>query len=473
VANQQDDLASQEPNLDHLANQEYDLIVIGAGSGGVGLARRAALHGAKVAICEESAYGGTCVHRGCVPKKLLVYASALRSELDLLEGYGYQPVTPEFDWARLIVSKDRELERLNGVYRRLLDGSQVVRIEGRATISGPNTVEVAGRQIRGRYLAVAVGSRSFLPPTPGIELALTSDDLFRLPSLPRSMTLMGSGYIGLEFASIFQGLGCQVTVMFRSPLPLPEFDIDVRTTLKEQMEARGVRFVVEGRLKQLSQPRPDEVLIQTDKGEWTSQVFVAATGRIPNTAGLGLEKVGVATGAQGQILVDELCQTNVPGIFALGDCVGGVQLTPYAIAQGRSLAERLFHNPQSRFAPEHIATAVFTQPAVGTVGLTEAQAVHSYPGDVDIYRTRFRPMKYTLPDKPETVMMKLVVRRSDQKVLGCHMVGSDAPEIMQALAVALTCGATKADFDRTLAIHPTAAEEFVLLREPVAAGETS
>lgn len=460
-----------------MAQYDYDLVVIGAGSGGVGLARRAALHGGNVAICEESAYGGTCVHRGCVPKKLLVYASSLTSELALLQGYGYEAAQPAFDWPRLIENKDKELERLNGVYTRLLDGSKVARHEGRARVVDPHTVEVTGKagtvtRVTARYLAIAVGGKAFVPTAPGIELAVTSDDLFQLDELPKQITLMGSGYIGLEFASIFRGLGSEVTVMFRSQLPLPEFDIDARITLKEQMEARGVKFMTETSLVGLRRLE-EGILVETDQGQWRSDVFVAATGRVPNTEGLGLEEIGVKLGPKGEVLVDEHCRTSVEGVFAVGDCVGGIQLTPYAIAQGRALAERLFRDPGVGFLPAHVATAVFTQPAVASVGMTEEEAMKSNPDDIELYRTRFRPMKYTLPDKPEKVMMKLVVRKSDQKVLGCHMVGSDAPEIIQALAVALTCGATKFDFDRTLAVHPTAAEEFVLLRDPVAPGGSS
>ncbi|MBS2034109.1 glutathione-disulfide reductase [bacterium] len=450
-----------------MAQYDYDLVVIGAGSGGVGLARRAALYGAKVAICEaRPVYGGTCVHRGCVPKKLMVYASSLRSELALLPGYGYQAVDPVFDWSQLIANQDKELARLDGVYRKLLDNSQVDRIDGQACLVDGHTVRVGERNVTGKYLAVATGARPWIPERPGAELALTSDDLFHLKQLPKSITLMGSGYIGLEFACIFAGLGSEVTVMFRSSLPLPDFDGDVRKTLKEQMEVKGIRFVTGAHLDKLT-GQPGDIEVHTNVGSWKSEVFVAATGRVPNTEGIGLVEAGLKLGEQGEILTDEHCRTSLDSVFALGDCVGGVQLTPYAIAQGRALAARLFQDPNADFRPHHIPTAVFTQPAIGTVGLTQEQAEESNPGDVDVYRTSFRPMKYTLPDKPEKVMMKLVVRRSNQLVLGCHMVGSDAPEIIQALAVALTCGASKQDFDRTLAIHPTAAEEFVLLRDPV------
>jgi len=295
-----------------------------------------------------------------------------------------------------------------------------------------------------------------------MKQAWVSDDIFNLEQLPKSVTLMGSGYIGLEFASIFRGFGCETTVMFRSSAPLPEMDLDLRETVQQQMEARGVRFVTGAHLQAWQDGQ-----VLTNKGNWTSEAFVCAAGRVPNTADLGLEALGIELGRGGEVLVNELNQTSVPSIFAVGDCTGGTQLTPFAIAKGRALAERLFGQKDFRFDPQEIPTAVFTQPAAATVGLAQHQAEAKFPGDVEIYRTRFRPMKYTLPDQPEKIMMKLVVRKSDQRVLGCHMVGADAPEIIQALAVALTAKATKQDFDRTLAVHPTAAEEFVLLREPL------
>ena len=445
-----------------MADFDYDLIVIGAGSGGVGLARRAALYGARVAICEESAFGGTCVHRGCVPKKLLVYASSLRHELSLLPGYGFAGLDAPLDWPALVAKVAAETHRLDGVYSRLLEGSQVKAYQGRARLLEAQRVAVAGQEITGRYVAIAVGGKAFRPEVPGIEHSLISDDLFHLKELPARMTLMGSGYIGLEFASIFNGLGVETTVMFRSAQPLPGMDEDIGLTVREQMEQRGVRFVTGAHLHKLEPGR-----VYTDQGEWDCDAFVCAAGRVPNTQGLGLAEAGVALGARGEVLIDAQCRTQLPTVFGIGDCCGGVQLTPYAIAQGRALAERLFRQPDYAFAPEHVASAVFTQPAAATVGLSQSEAEQAHPGDIDIYRTRFRPMKYTLPDQPEKVMMKLVVRRSDQRVLGCHMVGQDAPEIIQALAVALTCGASKAEFDRTLAVHPTAAEEFVLMRDPV------
>jgi len=311
-------------------------------------------------------------------------------------------------------------------------------------------------------VAIAVGGKPFRPDLPGMQQALVSDDLFRLPKLPERMTLLGSGYIGLEFASIFAGLGVETTVMFRSARPLPGMDEDIGLTLMEQMQHRGVRFVTGAHLTEWSNGT-----VRTNQGDWAADAFVCAAGRVPNTQELGLEEAGVSLGPLGEVLIDEHCRTSQEGVFAIGDCCGGVQLTPYAIAQGRALAERLFRQPDFAFAPAHVASAIFTQPAAATVGLSQSEAEAAHPGDIEIYRTRFRPMKYTLPDQPEKVMMKLVVRRSDQRVLGCHMVGQDAPEIIQALAISLTCGASKADFDRTLAVHPTAAEEFVLLRDPV------
>lgn len=395
----------------------------------------------------------------------MVYASSLRDELALLPGYGYSPVHSDFDWSRMLSNIHQELDRLNGVYTRLLDGSEVTRINGRARLLEAHRVEVGSQQVTARYIAIAVGGKSFVPDFPGSQLALTSDDLFQLPKLPVSVTLQGSGYIGLEFASIFAGLGSKVTVTFRSSKPLPDFDEEVRSFVMERMQARGIEFRVGMGIREL-RAREGELEIVSDQGNWTSESFVCATGRIPNTQGLGLAEVGVKLGARGRVEVDSLCKTSVENIFAIGDCCGGVQLTPYAIAQGRALAERLFGDAEARFEPAHIPTAVFTQPAVGVVGLGEEAAEEQFPGDVDCYKAVFRPMKYTLPDKPEKTLMKLVVRRSDQKVLGCHMVGAEAPELIQALAITLTCGATKEQFDRTLAVHPSAAEEFVLMRTP-------
>lgn len=448
-----------------MAQYDYDLVVIGAGSGGVGLARRAASHGARVAICEESAYGGTCVHRGCVPKKLLVYASHLKEDLDLLPGYGFEAANPTFNWSGLIANVNKELNRLNDVYQKLLDGSGVTRLSGRGRFRDANTVEINNDTVTAKYIAVATGAKSLIPDLDGIEHAKTSDDLFKLKELPRHITLIGSGYIGLEFACIFAGLGSSVTLMYRSELPLPHFDYDIRKAVAEELRHKNIVIHHDCRLQQLHK----DGTVETNCGTWKTELFVNATGRVPNTEHLNLAAAGVETGSHGKILVDELNQTNVPNIFALGDCTGGVQLTPYAIAKGRALGERLFNpnNKDFRADFEFIPTAVFTTPAVGVVGLTQKEAEAQHPGDIDIYRTRFRPMKYTLPDRPEKVLIKIVVRRSDQKVLGCHMVGNDAPEVIQTLAIALTCGATKTQFDQTLAVHPTAAEEFVLLRDPV------
>lgn len=455
-----------------MASQEspfaFDLVVIGAGSGGVSLARRAASYGARVAICEEWSYGGTCVHRGCIPKKLLMYAAMLREEMSLLPFYGFEPGVAPFHWDQLIAAKDKELDRLDGVYKRLLDSSGVVRKKGHASLVDEHTVQVGDEQVQGRFLVIATGARPFLPDVPGIEHALVSDDLFHLKELPPSVTLMGSGYIGLEFATIFHGLGSEVKVMYRSDLPLPGFDGDVRSVLADELTVKGLGLKPGSHLREIR--RVDHGLeIVTSSETWTTHCFVAAAGRRPNTEGLNLEKIGVRLGGGGEIEADELSQTSVPSIYAIGDVCGGIQLTPYAIVRGRGVAERLFNNPDYRFEPRHVPTAVFTLPAVGTVGMTEEDARREFGDDVEIYRARFRTTRYTITDKPDKVLTKLVVRRSDRKVLGGHMVGGDAAELVQLLGVALTCGATKEQFDQTLAVHPTGAEEFVLMREPVAA----
>jgi glutathione reductase (NADPH) len=430
------------------------------------MSKRAAIHGARVAICEEGRYGGTCVHRGCVPKKLMSYAASFPYEVELMRGYGYAPGPLNFDWPSWVEKKDKELDRLLGFYTRSLDEGHVDRFSERAKLVDAHTVEVGDKRITAESIAFAVGAWPFKPDVPGIELAITSNEAFSLAEFPKDLIVMGSGYIGVELASLFLGLGSQTRLMFRSDLPLPGFDQDVRTDLLEAMRGRGMTVITGCHLQRLER-KGDKILVVTDQGEWLCDQFLCAAGRNPNTANLGLEAAGVELGEKGAIKVDDECRTNVPSIYAVGDVIDKVQLTPYAIAQGRWLSDRLFGKKKDDFWPKHIPTAVFSLPPVGTVGLTEAEAREQNPNDIEIYRTRFRPMKYTLPNKTEKVLMKLVVRKSDQRVLGIHMIGSDAAETIQALAITLTCGATKQQFDHTLAVHPTGAEEFVLLREPV------
>ena len=440
-------------------------MVIGAGSGGSALSKRAALYGAKVAVCEEWRYGGTCVHRGCIPKKLMAYAASFGFEVEVARAYGYTVGELSFDWPRFVAAKDKELERLEGFYTRSLDDGGVDRYDQPARVLDAHTVAVGDKRLRAERICIAVGGWPFKPDVPGIDLAITSNEAFSLPALPGELVVMGSGYVGVELASLFAGLGSQTRLMFRSPLPLPGFDQDLRQCLLEEMQGRGVTFSTGCHLERLERSG-EKIRVVTDQGEWLCDQFLCAAGRHPNTASLGLKEVGVELSDSGAVCIDELCCSSVPSILAVGDCVDQVQLTPYAIAQGRALADRLYGNKPNRFAPPHVATAVFSLPPIGTVGLTEGQARREFPDDVEIYRTRFRPMKYTLPNKTEKVMMKLVVHRSTQKVLGIHILGADGPELIQALAIALTCGATKRQFDQTLAVHPTGAEELVLLREP-------
>lgn len=450
-----------------VGHYQYDLIVIGGGSGGVALARRAASYGANVAVVESSRLGGTCVHRGCVPKKLLHNAADFAFEFEVAGGYGYDVPEVPFSWPKLIANVHAELDRLLGFYTKSLDNSKVDHVQARGQIKSPHEVALDnGETLTGRYLCIAVGARPFRPDRPGMDLASVSDDMFNLCELPQRVVVQGSGYIGLEFASIMKALGSQVDLVYRSKRPLPGFDEDLRHTIAEEMQRRGVRIHCETHVTSVEKAGSG-LTVHTSHEALGCDVFLAATGRVPNTKNLGLENVGVAVDRSGAVLINELRETSVSGIFALGDCTGKIQLTPYAISEGRALADRVFGGKPASTPPSLIPTAVFALPPLATVGLTEEQAVSSFGADdVEIYKTKFRPMRLTLPKMEEKVLMKLVVRRSTGLVAGAHMVGADAPEIIQALAVALTCGATKAQFDRTLALHPSVGEEFVLLREP-------
>lgn len=449
-----------------MAEFDFDLFTLGAGSGGVAASRRAGAYGARVAICEEGRVGGTCVLRGCVPKKLLGYAATFAGDFEDAAGFGWS-VEATHDWPSLVGAKNRELDRLNRVYMRLLRDADVDLIEGRGKIVDAHTVEVAGRRYTARNILVATGGRPFEPEMHGIEHVITSNEAFDLPRLPRRLAIVGGGYVGVEFASIFQALGSEVTMLVRSDGLLRGFDRDIRAALREEMEKRGITILSETRVhsvecegegRQVSIRLAHEELLEADN-------LLCATGRRPNTAGIGLEGAGVALGEDGSIVVDEWSRTTVPSIYAIGDVTNRTNLTPVAIADGRALAETLFNDNPTRPRHDQIPTAVFSIPPVGTVGLTEEQA-RQHHGHVDVYRTSFRPMKHTLSGRSERTMMKLLVDRDTDLVLGCHMVGEDAPEIIQGLAIALRAGATKRQFDATLGIHPTAAEEFVTMREP-------
>lgn len=445
---------------------DFDLFTIGAGSGGVAASRRAGSYGARVALCEADRVGGTCVLRGCVPKKLLVYASHLRDELEDAAGYGWTIGDASLDWARLVAAKDAELDRLNAVYLRLLASSGVQVIEGRGVLIDPHTVEVRGRRYTAERILVATGAAPHVPSVPGAELGITSNEALSLTRVPRRLVIVGGGYIAVELAGIFAGAGSKVTLLVRGYGVLREFDGDVHSALAEELVRRGIAIMSHSDIEAVER-RADALVVRCEgEREHEADVVLWATGRWPNSRGLGLEEVGVALDERGAIRVDEWSRTSVPGIFAVGDVTTRINLTPVAIADGRALVETLFNDNPTKVCHEGVPTAVFSQPQVGTVGLTEKQARARYP-HVDVYRTHFRPMKHVLPGRQERTMMKLVVDKDSDRVLGVHMVGPDAAEIIQGFAVALKCGATKAQFDATVGIHPTSAEELVTMAKPV------
>jgi glutathione reductase (NADPH) len=457
-----------------MAEFDFDLFTIGAGSGGVAASRRAASYGARVGICESSRVGGTCVIRGCIPKKLLMYGAQFRDAFEDAAGYGWQVPPPAFDWPTLLANKNREIDRLNDVYVGMLQRAGVTLFEGHGRLIDAHTVEVAGRRHTARTILIATGGRPVRPQIEGAEHMLTSDDVLEMPELPHSMVVIGGGYIGVEFASIFRGLGVEVTMLIRREDLLTGFDQDVRVHLARQLRNRGIEIHTRTRPVRVERG-PGGVVVTTDIGrEFSGGLVLAATGRAPNTPGLGLEAVGIEPDARGAIPVDAHSRTSVPSIYAIGDVTDRVALTPVAIAEGRAFADSVFGGTPVMVGYDNIPSAVFSNPPVGTVGLTEEVARRDF-GAVDVYRSTFRPAKNTLSGRDEQTMMKLVVDRRSQRVLGCHMVGPDAPEIVQGFAVALNCGATKQQFDRTIALHPSAAEEFVLMREklpdpPEAAG---
>ncbi len=444
---------------------DYDLFTIGAGSGGVAGSRRAAAYGAKVAIAEAVRVAGTCVLRGCVPKKLLVYGVHFRDEFEDAAGYGWSVGAHSLDWTKLIVAKDKEIDRLHGIYMKMLQDSGVAVINGRAEIAGPNEVRINGKTLRARNILIATGGRPEKPQIPGIEYAITSDEALDLKTLPRRMIIVGGGYIAVEFAGIFAAAGVEVTELIRADAILRGFDGDIRAHLTTEMQKRGVKIRPGVRVTRIDKDGKGYRLT-ADSGEvFETDLVMYATGRVPNTSNLGLEAAGVHLNKRRAISVDEWQQTTVPGIYAVGDCTDRINLTPVAIAEARAVAETLFNRNPIKMDHHNVPSAVFSQPPVGTVGLSEEAAREI--GAVDIYRAVFRPMKYVLPARDEKVMMKLVVDRESGRVLGAHMIGADAPEIIQGLAIAVKAGLTKAQWDRTVAIHPTAAEEFVLMRDPV------
>ncbi|AQD62312.1 glutathione reductase [Bordetella pertussis] len=444
---------------------DFDLYVIGAGSGGVRAACFAAGYGARVAVAESRYLGGTCVNVGCVPKKLLVYGAHFHEDFEQAAGFGWNPGRPEFDWPTLIANKNREIERLNGIYRNLLVNSGVALHEGHARIVDPHTVEINGQRHSAQHILVATGGWPFVPDIPGKEHAITSNDAFFLPELPRRVLVVGGGYIAVEFASIFDGLGAQTVQVYRRELFLRGFDGSVREHLRDELVKKGLDLRFNTDVERIDK-RADGVLAVTlsDGSVLETDCVFYATGRRAMLDDLGLENTGVRLAESGYIEVDDEYRTSEPSILAIGDVIGRVPLTPVALAEGMAVARRLFRPQEYRKVDyDLIPTTVFSLPNIGTVGLTTEQALER-GFRVTRYESRFRPMKLTLTQSQEKTLMKLVVDADSQKVLGCHMVGPDAGEIVQGLAVALKAGATKQVFDDTIGIHPTAAEEFVTMR---------
>ena len=442
---------------------DYDLFTIGGGSGGVRASRMAAQFGARVALAEERYLGGTCVNVGCIPKKLFVYASEFSEDFKDSAGFGWTVGARNFNWQTLIANKDREIARLNGVYEKVLVDNGVRILRARATIADAHTVVVGSERLTARYILVATGGWPSTPSIPGGELAITSNEAFFLPQFPSRVILVGGGYIGVEFAGIFHGLGAKVTLVHRGELFLRGFDDDLRRMLATEMDKREIELRFNSQVERIEKlPRGIRATL-IDGAALEADLIMFATGRTPNTHDLGLERAGVKLDYEGAVVVDSYSCSSVTNIYAVGDCTDRMQLTPVAIAEGQAVAETLFHgNPQTPDY-ENVPTAVFCQPHIGTVGLTEAEARARYRA-VDVYKSRFRPLKHTLGGREENSFMKLVVDRETDRVLGCHMLGDDAGEIIQGLAIALKCRATKAQFDATIGIHPTAAEEFVTMR---------
>lgn len=445
---------------------DYDLFTIGAGSGGVSGTRTAGSFGAKTAICEDRRIGGTCVLRGCVPKKLLVYASHFAEAFEDAEGYGWTVEGASLDWGKLIKAKNKDVDRLHAIYIRLLRDAKVDIHEGRGTIVDPHTVEVGGERFTAERIMIATGAHPWLPDIPGIEHAITSDDALDLEHLPRRITIVGGGYIGVEFAGIFAAVGVETTLVVRGDTVLRGFDEDIRVVLCEEMGKRGVKVKTETNIVSIEH-RDGQCHLLYEHGEMdTTDLVLYATGRRPNSANLGLEALGIELGTIGEIPVNEYSQTSVPSILAVGDVTDRATLTPVAIAEARAVAQTFFNDNPVAVSHKNIPTAVFSNPPVGTVGLTEREARAQY-GKVDVYRSRFKPMKFTLAGRDSRTLMKLIVDPKTDVVLGCHMVGEDSAEIIQGFGVAVAAGLTKKAFDRTIGIHPTSAEEFVTMRVKV------
>jgi glutathione reductase (NADPH) len=446
---------------------DFDLFVIGGGSGGIATARRAAEYGAKVGLAEAKRLGGTCVNEGCIPKKLMVYASRFRDEFEEAQGYGWSPVNSTLNWSKMIAAVQQEIQRLNGIYQRMLDNSQVEIFRGYAKLIDSHTVAINSHQITANKILIAVGGHPVKPDIPGIEYTIVSDDMFLLKEQPQRIVILGGGYIGVEFACIMNNLGSEVTQIIRRDQILRGFDEDIRREIQEAMQKHGIRLLTNCFPSAIE--KTNDGLKLHIQGEQTSEMILAdavglaATGRQPSLDNLGLENAGVEV-KNGAIAVDEYSRTSQANIYAVGDCTDRINLTPVAINEGRAFADTEFGGKHRIMSHENVPSAVFSTPEAATVGLTEAEARGKYGDAIKIYRAKFRPLYHTLTGRDEKVLMKLVIHTVSDKVLGAHMVGEHAAEIIQGVAIAIKMGAKKADFDATVGIHPTAAEEFVTMR---------
>ena len=448
-----------------MSNYDFDLFVIGAGSGGVRASRMASQFGAKVAVAEDTFLGGTCVNVGCVPKKLFVYGSHFSEEVEAASGFGWNTSEPEFDWPTLRDNKTKEIQRLNGIYGNILANAGVELIQGRATIVDPNTIEVDGKRYTSERILIATGGWPKIPNIPGAEHIISSNEAFYLEEFPKKVLVLGGGYIAVEFAGIFNGLGADTELVYRGPLFLRGFDQEVREFTANEVAQKGVTLSFDLNIQSVEKLETGELKVSmTDGSERIVDCVMAATGRAPKIEGLGLENTKVKLTEKGSVAVNDDYQTDEPSIYAIGDVIGRMELTPVALAEGMALAKTIYNQQPTRVDYSNIATAVFCQPNIGTVGLTEEQAVEQGL-KLRVYTTDFKHMKHTLSGLQERTFMKLLVNDETDAVIGCHMVGQDAGELIQGIAIAMKAGATKTDFDNTIGIHPTAAEEFVTMRE--------
>jgi len=454
---------------------DFDLFVIGGGSGGIAASRRAASHGAKVAVAEANHLGGTCVNRGCVPKKLMVYASRFSKSVEESAGYGWQMGPGEFNWEKMIAAVHGEVERLNGIYQRMIDSAEVTLYRQRAKLLDAHTIEVGDEKVTAERILIAVGGEPVKPDIPGIEHTISSDGMFELTEQPKRIVILGGGYIGCEFAGIMNGLGTEVTMVIRKEQILNGFDEDLRDELHEALQKEGIKIFNSSEIVGVEKSSDGVIAKIVDgnaKGDQKGEAYtvvadavcLSATGRKPSLDGLGLENTAVET-HKGAIAIDKHCQTADPSIYAIGDCTDRINLTPVAIDEGRVFADTFYGGKDRLMSYDYVPSAIFTTPEAAAVGITETDAIEKYGEEnIHVYRSRFRSMYYTLPNKDQKTLMKLVVHTESDKVLGAHMVGDHAAEIIQGIAIALKMGATKANFDATVGIHPSSAEEFVTMR---------